>query len=382
MKAIQKYPFAEGLVKCFGYSSWNIEPDEALRYKQAKVVRPGKYGERNWSGVKDESDAERWLAQKGWLGAVIRTGFIVVDIDDAITGELLYKMLVALQVKCTVIRTPRGYQFIFKDSGLVKKQSTAQQTRLGVKVDYRLATMGYIILPTKGTMTEGMMAKLPKREFIGDIEYQCSVLPQYLLPVQRETAENRVVLPVEQSKVKRHDVFLSHCGRLKLFGATKEETCEALKLINEYFTVPPKPVEEIESMVAWSYDGARQQEQSSMRLSMSQPITPAAMKEPAEQNYISVDKNSVDANDDSEDEAAPPRAKKVLTIEMVETASLPEVKEDWLLEKFFARGRLTEIFGEPGAGKSLFVQSMFQHQAENHLLLPMQSGLRCLYILG
>ncbi|NTV47420.1 MAG: AAA family ATPase, partial [Chlorobiales bacterium] len=58
------------------------------------------------------------------------------------------------------------------------------------------------------------------------------------------------------------------------------------------------------------------------------------------------------------------------------------VPVDWLIESVCARGKISGVCAEPGGGKSLLVQMLFQFQDRNTLSLKSKPGLKCFYVVG
>jgi len=106
--------------------------------------------------------------------------------------------------------------------------------------------------------------------------------------------------------------------------------------------------------------------------------TKAAQQAPQSRDYANVKtthKNATAKPDGG-------KAKKKIEFAVQTTNELTETPVEWICEGLFGRKCLTEIFGDAGSGKSLLVQSMFQHQDCNGLNLPMKPDMRVLYILG
>jgi putative DNA primase/helicase len=69
---------------------------------------------------------------------VVPKKLIVVDVDDKAEGALIWDILKLAKVGHHAIRTPNGWQFIFKDEGTVSRQVTKALTLAGFIVDYCL----------------------------------------------------------------------------------------------------------------------------------------------------------------------------------------------------------------------------------------------------
>lgn len=110
------------------------------------------------------------------IGLWIPKGYIVVDADDLETSNTILNFIKEKELDTPIIQTPHGYQFIFKHEGDAI-QSVKAEIGLGVKVDYRCAGKGYIVLPFN----------TPHRAVYnnnGNVEY----IYHKLLPVEEEKA--------------------------------------------------------------------------------------------------------------------------------------------------------------------------------------------------
>ena len=62
---------------------------------------------------------------------------ILVDVDTEHEGELLKEILEELDIKCPILRTTRGYHFLFKHNNMYKKIMTAIKTPIGITIDIK-----------------------------------------------------------------------------------------------------------------------------------------------------------------------------------------------------------------------------------------------------
>ncbi len=94
---------------------------------------------------------------------------ILIDVDDAETSELLFRMVQDLELKCRVYATTRGKHFLFKNCG-VKKSWTKCTLAVGITTDGKVgANNSYEILKSGGVerpilydFPEGEIQELPK----------------------------------------------------------------------------------------------------------------------------------------------------------------------------------------------------------------------------
>ena len=219
-------------LKLKGYSIYNkVKTSEKDRYDEAK--KPfGKV--RTFINT---IDADKWTKETdGWIGVIIRDGFSIVDIDNNESGELVFKRLKASGVKLLTIKTPRGYQFTFRDSNRIKTQDSKLLTLSGIVCDYKLSGKGYIVLPSKNT---------PGREFI-HCDDDFDVMPLMFLPVRKYNPEkDNGVMPLPIYEGSRDETLFRHACRIREWnklhrlGLTHEDILNSIHEINEIFCEPP-----------------------------------------------------------------------------------------------------------------------------------------------
>jgi hypothetical protein len=220
-------------VKLKGYSIANQEQSEIDRYNEAK--KP--FGrERTFI---DREAAQGWVAKhKGWYGAMVPPGYILVDIDNPESGELVYNRLEKASIKFLGIRTPNGWQFLFKDARRLENQKSKQITLSGIVCDYRISGKGYIVLPSEET---------PGRYFL-HCDDELDPMPLMFQPVRTFNPEkDNELLPLPIYDGGRDDILFRHACRIRAWNEkhklelSRGDILEALQEINEIFGEPPKP---------------------------------------------------------------------------------------------------------------------------------------------
>lgn len=191
-----------------------------------------------WKDAKSltDSESERHLKQGGWIGAVIPEGRIIVDIDDSSQGELVKDLLEAENVHHHSIRTPNGWQFVFKAERQETKsikQITKFFTSIGVVIDTRTAGAGYIVFPTENTEGRYIATKS-----IGQLDE----LPNFLKPlrnseqVKDKTTGEKYCFPIPISEDgSRNDTLYKWAAHLRAWGISPEEIIKSMELYYEYF---------------------------------------------------------------------------------------------------------------------------------------------------
>ncbi|WP_203289375.1 DUF927 domain-containing protein [Metabacillus sp. cB07] len=209
------------IIKCLGFLNGNLD------YSAAK---------KPFNGYKDkeslnEEEIQNHLSIGGWIGAVIPRGFIVIDIDVLEHASYLVELLKGEKVNHHLIKTPRGFQFIFKaetnESSQVKMISHFYST-LGIIVDTRVGTTNsFIVFPTYNT----------NDRFISQIADQLDELPWYLRPVWNadKTRDYEFSIPMERGS--RNQSLYDFGRRLKSIGIPMEQVEESMLLIYRYFCI-------------------------------------------------------------------------------------------------------------------------------------------------
>lgn len=228
------------IVKLIGYSNGNAD------YQIAKKAAD------SWKQAKTLSDDEinYWLSVGGWIGAVIPEGRYLIDIDDPIEGKLLKELLENENVRHHLIKTPNGYQFIFKGESpntIAQGQYQKYVNRLGLTQDSRAAGKGYIVFPTYNTKGRYILT-----ESINEL----SELPRYLYKVwNAEKTPSPMSYPYESDGSRNAD-FYDLARRLFTCNVSYDDVLEALELAYKYF-VPYKngfTFEEIKKSIKSAYN--------------------------------------------------------------------------------------------------------------------------------
>lgn len=211
------------IIKLKGWSRSNGKQD----YDNAKIP-VGK----TWEQFESESDITRWVnGAKGWIGAVIPENRIIIDVDDNTSGELVKQLLDKEGIRHHCIKTPRGYQFVFKASEKITKtlkQATKFFTQIGVVIDTRNTGKGYIVFPTENT----------ENRFILSQNDELDELPFFLRPLKQmkpKTHKNYYEFPIPMMNGSRDNDLYHFAAHLNSWGVPREEAEKSCLLIYEYF---------------------------------------------------------------------------------------------------------------------------------------------------
>lgn len=221
------FPNQVKVIKLLGFSNLNKENDYDRRYQAAKRPFMKGWQDMDKPGL-SKNEQSIWIKQGGWTGLVIPKGVIVVDIDNQQEGEILYKSLLSDQLNFHAIKTVRGYQFLFKDTGLIKGQDATVLMACGCVGDYRLAERGQIVLPSPNTKG---------REWLKIADGDLSPMPIYFDRLKK--VSNDRPFPVPMNEGGRNNALYAHACRLVEFGYKPDEIHEIISFTNQYLFLPP-----------------------------------------------------------------------------------------------------------------------------------------------
>lgn len=120
----------------------NLKKFNALVGQDSYVRCNGK--ERIDPAIVDEAVADQHIFSGGTIGWWVRSGYIVVDIDEG--KEEAKKLVKKLGLKTLIAETPKGLHLYFKtDKDFPQKIGMVLPS--GLKCDFRCANKGYVLLP-------------------------------------------------------------------------------------------------------------------------------------------------------------------------------------------------------------------------------------------
>lgn len=96
------------------------------------------------TGIVGIQSAIDHISSGGQIGWWVRTGYIIVDIDEG--QEEALKIIKKLKLKTLICKTPKGLHLYFK-SNKDFPQKVGMVLPFGLKCDFRCANKGYVILP-------------------------------------------------------------------------------------------------------------------------------------------------------------------------------------------------------------------------------------------
>lgn len=157
---------------------------------------------------------------------------ILIDVDDAETSELLFRIVQDLELKCRVYATTRGKHFLFKNTYLTKSW-TKCTLAVGITTDGKVgANNSYEILKSGGV----------ERPILYDFpEGEIQELPKWLTPVK-----SNYDFPNLGEGDGRNQTLFNYILTLQSDDFTKEEARECIRLINRYVLKKPLSDKELD----------------------------------------------------------------------------------------------------------------------------------------
>lgn len=197
-----------------------------------------------WQQAPDLTDqeVETWLGLNGWVGAIVPEGRLIIDIDDNQAGKIVRDILEEKRSSYHAIKTPNGYQFIFKaNQNQEIKQIAKFYTSIGLQVDTRIAGKGYIVFPTEGTVN---------RYILQENEGELSEPPRFLLPLKKVTTQE-IYFPITADG-SRHDTLYRFAACLRAWKVEPEEIVGNMQLIYDHLVLEKKDFSfsELESIIS------------------------------------------------------------------------------------------------------------------------------------
>ena len=177
-----------------------------------------------------EKAAEAHLFSGGQIGWWVRSGYIIVDIDEG--KEQALKIIKALKLKTLMAQTPKGLHLYFKTD-----KDFPQRTRMilpcGLKCDFRCANKGYVILPF-GTDDR----KFNKCREIADMPLEFTPIPN----------RKDSLLGLKDGDGRNATMF-AHLMAYKNRGASEEQIETMAELVNKYVFDQPMDNKELATIV-------------------------------------------------------------------------------------------------------------------------------------
>ncbi len=160
---------------------------------------------------------------------------VLIDIDDAETSEILFKIVQDMELKCRVYQTTRGKHFLFKNAGM-DTNKTKCKLAVCLGADIKLGCRNsYSILKFDGK----------QREILYDVsENDIQEVPKWLFPIR----SNVDFLEMDAGDGRNQSLF-NYILTLQSSDFTIEEARETIRLINNYVLKTPLNERELETIL-------------------------------------------------------------------------------------------------------------------------------------
>lgn len=185
---------------------------------------------RTDTAIVDTKRAEAHLFSGGTVGWWVRSGYIIVDIDEG--KEEALRAIKRLGIKTLMAQTPKGVHMYFKT-----EKDFAQKIKMvlpiGLKCDFRCANKGYVVLPFG----------LDDRKFSKHKEIAELPLEFTPIPTRKDS-----LLGLKDGDGRNATLF-SHLMAYKHRGASEEQIEEMAVVINEEIFHKKMNMEELNKII-------------------------------------------------------------------------------------------------------------------------------------
>ncbi|MEG1619793.1 MAG: phage/plasmid primase, P4 family [Eubacterium sp.] len=178
---------------------------------------------KNYEEVKDSPE----------FAGILGKETILIDVDEELLANILYKIVTDLDLKCRVYQTNRGKHFLFKNDGVVSNK-THVNLGIGIPADIKLGTRNsYEVLKFDGK----------EREILRDSD-EIQKVPKWLFPVPK----NADFLNLSAGDGRNQTLF-NYILTLQSHDFNQDEARECIRIINDYVLKNPLPKSELETVL-------------------------------------------------------------------------------------------------------------------------------------
>lgn len=182
------------------------------------------------TAVVDMEKADAHIFNGGQIGWWVRTGYIIVDIDEG--KEEALNVIKALGLKTLICKTPKGLHLYFRcDKDF--PQRVGMMTPFGLKCDFRCANKGYVLLPFGAE----------NRKF-----NNCKEIAE--MPLEFTPIPNRKdsLLGLKEGDGRNATLF-AHLMAYKHRGASDEQISTMANIVNKYVFAQPMDDKELSQII-------------------------------------------------------------------------------------------------------------------------------------
>lgn len=177
--------------------------------------------------------AEEHIFAGGHIGWWVRTGYIIVDVDEG--KEQILKILKALKLHTLMMKTPHGVHMYFKTNKDFP-QRVGMILPCGLKCDFRCANKGYVILPFGAE----------NRSFNNC--HRIAELPMEFTPMSKRES----LLGLKKGDGRNASLF-AHLMAYKNHGASNDQVAQMAEVINQYVFSDPMDSAELHKIIENCY---------------------------------------------------------------------------------------------------------------------------------
>lgn len=182
------------------------------------------------TSIVDEESAKAHLFNGGQIGWWVRSGYIIVDIDEG--QEEALQVIKKLKLKTLICKTPKGLHLYFK-SNKDFPQKVGMVLPFGLRCDFRCANKGYVILPF-GEENR----RFNKVREISDLPFEFTPL----------IGRKESLLNLKEGDGRNATLF-AHLMAYKNRGANDDQIIRMAKIINRIIFAEPMDESELEKIV-------------------------------------------------------------------------------------------------------------------------------------
>lgn len=185
--------------------------------KNKEPTHPYKNGGKPWNEVKDFDN----------VAVLVKAPYIILDFDTVTDAFKAMEIIQAKKLKCSVMKTTRGYHVWFRTLGTYKNTVKAQLA-CAIKADIKCyGKPNYVIIKQNGLM----------REWLQEYEEnELDYLPPYFMPVSDKG--DYPFLGMGSGDGRNQKLF-SYIEYLQKHELTKEQILEVTDVINKYIFKEP-----------------------------------------------------------------------------------------------------------------------------------------------
>ncbi len=205
------------------------------RYVQLSMGKPkmkGNLTAMDFNAITALANADPEM-EIGWL---IPEGFIVIDIDDRTTADIVFRIIQERKEKVLVVNTTRGIHIYAKSD--YNNKTVQNITAIGAECDTIVHCKGssFITTPFKNPKINTSQKLIDRKViYYNGIEE----LPFWLTPIFTRGGkhdDNFIQFPMTDA---RNDSYNRHLWRLKKTNLSPQQRAECIKLINTYVASSP-----------------------------------------------------------------------------------------------------------------------------------------------